>query len=285
LDGQLATNDPGGLPVWPGTDVLSNGFYIGSDSNGIFQAAGLFNNVATFNYPLDTNDIQLIYNSERWIYIMNPYNFQYMTALSPAPSSPSTNAVTPDVITGAGYLQWDGAVTPIYSTNAYNVWITNVTATAAGSNTENVTFTIQGGQAGYYYDVFATGALESPITNAVWFWMGQGNSGNTFTVPITSNNAFIILGTPQDSYGAELTDAYQLLVSKTFSNNPYSDPDGLLMGWEILLGLNPQIGNTATTSERSNYGYTSADWLNGVSGVRSGTINTDPEGNVTLVSQ
>jgi hypothetical protein len=58
LDGQLATNDPGGLSVWPGNDVLSNGFYIGSDSNGVLQAHGLFNTVATYNYPLASNDVQ-----------------------------------------------------------------------------------------------------------------------------------------------------------------------------------------------------------------------------------
>ena len=62
-----------------------------------------------------------------------------MMKLSSANSSPSTSP-TPDVITGAGYLQWDGAVTPNYSTNANLVWITNVTATAAGGGTENIDF-------------------------------------------------------------------------------------------------------------------------------------------------
>jgi hypothetical protein len=283
LDGQLATNDPGGLSVWPGNDVLANGFYIGSDSNGVLQAHGLFNTVATYNYPLASNDVQIIFNWDYTLYMIDPWNTA-MENLSSANSSPSTGS-TPDVITGAGYLQWDGAVTPIYSTNAYQVWITNITATAVGSGTENVTFTIQGGQAGYYYDVFAAGALQSPITNAIWFWMGQGNSGNTYTLPITSANAFLILGTPLDSDGDGLTDAYELLVSHTDPHNADSNLDGILDGWEILLGLNPQTSNLTQPSTRANYGYTPADWLNQVSGIKSGTINLDNEGNVLTVSQ
>lgn len=283
LDGALATNGMG-ITAWPGTNVLAKGFYIGSDSNGVIQAQGAFDDLCTYNVPLDGDTVNGMFNSFLPDYYLMPYNDMMANIIS-APSNPSTNAVTPDVITGAGYLQWDGAVTPIYSTNAYQVWITNITATAAGSGTENVTFTIQGGQAGYYYDVFATGALQSPITNAIWFWMGQGNSGNTYTLPITSTNAFIILGTPFDSDGDGLTDAYELLVSHTDPHNAYSNLDGILDGWEILLGLNPQTSNLTTPSERSNYGYTLADWLNGVSGIKSGTTGLDNEGNVLSVSQ
>ena len=285
LDGQLATNDPAGLSVWPGTNVLTGGFYVGSDSNGLYQAQGEFDDLATYNVALDSNQVQLAFSYGQFNYYMNPWNWQFMHAnIVSAPSSPSTST-TPNVITGAGYLQWVGAVTPTYSTNANLVWITNVTATAAGGGTENVTFTIQGGQAGYFYDVFATGALQSPITNAVWFWMGQGNSGNTYTLPITSGNAFLILGTPQNADGDGLTDAYELLVSHTDPNNPYSNLDGILDGWDVLLGLSPQTANFTTPSKRANYGYTPADWLNGISGVRTGTITTDNEGNVQTVSQ
>ncbi len=226
----------------------------------------------------------MFYSSSPNYYLM-PYNDMMANIIS-APSSPSTNAVTPDVITGAGYLQWVGSVYPtVYSTDAYQVWITNVTATAAGNGTENVTFTIQGGQAGYAYDVFATGALQSPISNAVWFWMGQGSSCNTYALPITSANAFLILGTPLDSDGDGLTDAYELLISHTDPHNADSNLDEIPDGWEILLGLNPQTSNLTQPGERANYGYTPADWLNGVSGIKSGSITNDADGNVLSVSQ
>ena len=282
LDGALAASGSG-VTIFPGLDVLTNGFYIGSDSNGVYQAQGLFNSVATYSTPMDAGTIQQIFNQTYPYYMMSPWNMAMMK-ISSANSSPSTSA-TPDVITGAGYLQWDGSVTPNYSTNANIVWITNITAAAAGGGTENVTFTIQGGLPGYYYDVFATGALQSPLTNAVWFWMGQGNSGNTYTLPITSDNAFLILGTPQDTDGDGLTDAYELLVSHTNPNVADTDGDGIPDGWSVLLGVNPLTGLGTSPSARANYSYTSADWLNGVSGVRSGTITTDNEGNVQTVSQ
>ena len=283
LDGALATNGPG-VTVYPGADVLANGFYIGSDYSGIWQAHGLFNSVATFNYPLDSNDVYSIFQWEYPSYEINPYNFA-MANLTSAPSSPSTNSITPDVITGAGFLQWAGAATPVYGTNVNQVWITNISATAVGDGSVNTTFTIQGGQPGYYYDVFATGALTSPLGNGIWSWMGQGTNSGIYTLNITSGNVFLLLGTPLDTDGDGLTDAYENLVSKTDPNNAYSNLDGILDGWEVLLGLNPQTSNFTSPSERANYDYTQADWLNAVSGIKTESISLDNEGNVQSVSQ
>jgi hypothetical protein len=98
-------------------------------------------------------------------------------------------------------------------------------------------------------------------------------------------SCFLILGTPQDTDGDGLTDAYEKLVSHTDPNNKYSNLDGLLDSWEVLLGLNPTQNNLTNPSMRSNYSYDSADWLEGISGVRSGAISLDNEGNVLSVSQ
>jgi hypothetical protein len=285
LDGVLATNGMG-LNNWPGTNVLTGGFYLGSDSNGLNQAVGSFDDLYTYNVVLGTNAMRDGYN-EFWAdYYLTPEN--YMAEIVSAPSNPSTNAVTPDVITGAGYLEANGPVAAhIYGTNAYQVWITNVTAVAVSNGTTAISFSIEGGADGSTYDVFATGALEAPLTNALWYWMGQGGHFTNYTISITSQNAFLILGTPQDSDGDGLTDAYELLVSHTDPHNAYSNLDGILDGWDVLLGLNPQLNNVNTPSERANYGYTLADWLNTITGVqgKSGTITTDNEGNVQTVSQ
>jgi hypothetical protein len=115
--------------------------------------------------------------------------------------------------------------------------------------------------------------------------MGQGTNSGIYTLNVVATDAFLMLGTPQDSDGDGLTDAYELLVSHTDPHNPYSNLDGILDGWEILLGLNPTINNFTSPSQRSNYGYTTADWLNAVTGIRGGTITTDNEGNVQSVSQ
>jgi len=47
LDGQLATNGVG-MTIWPSSSVLANGFYIGSDTNGLAQAHGMFDNIYRF---------------------------------------------------------------------------------------------------------------------------------------------------------------------------------------------------------------------------------------------
>jgi hypothetical protein len=285
LDGQLATNDPGGLSIWPDPDVAANGLFFGSDTNGNEQANGMFNTVETYTTTLGSNQVQEIYSYQRGIYSMNPFDIPF---LLPASSNPSTNSFAPDVITGSGFLQSDGPATGCaYSTNGYYVWITNFVATMTGNGTMNVTFSINGGTSGWMYDVFANPVFSFGPSGDPWVWVGQGPSCYTYTITdVDSSIAFLILGTPLDSNGADLTDAYQLLVSKTDPKNPYDDPDGLLTGWEILLGLNPHISNINNPSQRLNYIYTSADWVTNISGINgSSSITMDNEGNVRTVSE
>jgi len=234
LDGVLATNGPP-LTVYPGPDVLANGFYIGSDSNGVYQADGLFNDVVTYNVPLDADTIQEIFDSEYILYELSPWNTAMMANIISAPSSTTTYTPLADVITGAGFLQANGLVaTHDYGTNACQVWITNVTATAVGSNTTAISFTIEGGQDGCLYDVFAIGTLSVPVSSGNWAWLGQGGHFTNYTVSITCQNAFLLLGTPQDSDSDGLTDAYEYLVSHSSPTNYTTDGSGMADGWEIL---------------------------------------------------
>jgi len=280
LDGVLATNGPG-VTVYPGPDVLANGFYLGSDSNGLYEAEGMFNTVATYNYPLNSNDVQTIFNWNYTYYMISPWNTAMFNMIS-EPSNPSGSQNYYDAITGQGGLQLVGSVSAINSTN---IWITNVTATVTSGGMA-MTFTIQGGSNNVPYDVFANSVLSFGPTGVPWAWMGQGYHGNTYTLTNLPNTAcFLILGTPQDTDGDGLTDAYENLVSKTNPNVADSNLDGLLDSWEVLLGLNPQQNNLNNSATRSNYSYDTADWLEGISGVRTGSISLDPEGNVTSVSQ
>lgn len=284
VDGQLATNDPGGLSVWPNGSAQAAGIFFGSDTNGNEQAQGLFNSVQTYNTVLDSNDVQQIYDEQNILYAINPFDIPYL--ISSGGSEPSTNFTDPDVITGAGELQANGPVSShIYGANEYQVWITNVTATVISNGTTAISFTIEGGSDGAMYDVFATGALESPLSDAVWYWEGQGGHFTNYTIAITSPNAFLILGTPADSDSDGLTDAYELLVSHSNPNNPDTDGSGISDGWQVLLGLDPTINQVAQPGTRSNYAYTPADWIEGISGIKSGSVTMDKEGNVTQVSE
>ena len=283
LDGVLATNGPP-LTNYPGPDVLANGLFIGSDSNGVNQAAGLFNTVQTFSAPIPADAIQQAFNWNYSLYMINPAN-RAMFHLSSANSSPSTSS-TPNVITGQGNLQIIGGVPVCVPTTTNQVWITNITASVANDGTMTVTFAIEGGLDGFYYDVFVGTSLTSPLGNAYWTWQGQGPHCLVYSMTgLPQGTVFIVLGTPQDTDGDGLTDAYENLVSHTNPDNPDSDGDGIPDGWSVLLGVNPLNGIGTQTSARANYGYTTADWLNQVSGVRSGSVNLDSEGNVLSVSQ
>lgn len=275
LDGTNAASGPG-VTIYPNATVLNSGFWVGSASNGMVQSHGAISDLATYNYPLDSNTINATYTLSSIFYGAIPN-------ITQAPSTPET-APTFEAITGPGYLT-------LVSSNSgcgnnSNVWITNTTATV-GTNGVNLTFTIAGGSNGLPYDVFATPALTQPITNGIWTWMGQGYQCCTYTIPGLTNGAvFLILGTPLDSDGDGLTDAYERLVSHT---NPYvadTSGDGMLDGWKVLWGMSGIINNPAQPSERANYSYDRTGRLEASSGVSySGfspeAFGFDNEGNIS----
>lgn len=276
VDGELVTN---GLPVtyWPGPDVLANGFYIGSASDGTAQAHGMMDSLTTYAGPLDAGTIHDTFWFGLVPYDFNPYNSANFS------SAPYTPASTPTfvAITGSGYLltvatNLSGCVT------SSNVWLTNVVATVATNGTLNLAFTIAGGSNSLAYDVFATPALQIPITNAQWAWMGQGYQCSRYTLTnLPGSTAYLILGTPLDSDGDGVTDAYEMLVSHTDPHKADTSGDGMLDGWKVYWGLNPLVNNPAQTGQRANFNYYLEGWLSTVSGVRGETVGADAEGNVT----
>jgi hypothetical protein len=243
LDGELLTNGPG-MTYWPGPDVLTNGFYIGSDSNGLSQAHGMFDELYTYSYPVDAETVRdTFYYSSIW-YWANPNN----TANYALAGSPSSQGDTPayNAVTGLGNLQLIGAASSCV-TNPI-VWFTNVIATPATNGTTKVTFTIAGGLDGARYDVFANTVLgPTTATNYNWAWMGQGLHCNTYAITNLPGSTFLILGTPQDTDGDGLTDAYERLISHSNPFNSDTDGDGMFDGWEIAHGLNPLVSNQPYT--------------------------------------
>ena len=275
LDGEFVTN---GSPVtyWPGSDVLANGFFIGSASNGLGQAHGMFDELYTYDYPVDDGTVfGTWWYSEIW-YSGNPEN---SANIASAPSQPS---MTPyfNAVTGPGYMIQLTNSTPC-STNS-NVWMTNVVVSMASNGTMNVTFAIVGGTEGTIYDVFANSLLDfSTTTNAPWAWMGQGYHCTTYMLTnLPTRSAFLMLGQPIDSDGDGLTDAMELLVYKTNPHLSDTSGDGMLDGWKVVWGLNPLIDNTAQSDKRSNYVYDTAGWLRQLTGIRAESLTLDREGNV-----
>lgn len=235
LDGELVTNGLG-VTVYPGPNVLAGGFYLGSDSNGVYQAGGLFNSLATYAVPMDADTIAALYASDSPVYYINPLDSAMWKSMASATSSVSSTYSNYDLITGGGDLQWVASVTAITSSN---VWITNMVATADSGGGMDLEFTIQGGYAGFPYDTFVNTVLDfSGNTNRVWAWMGQGYQGNTYLLTnLPNGTCFLILGTPQSTAMDGLTDAYKLLVLKTNPDTACTSGDGIADSDKILQGL------------------------------------------------
>jgi hypothetical protein len=67
--------------------------------------------------------------------------------------------------------------------------------------------------------------------------LGQGYHCSTYTVNINSRNAFLVLGTPQDTSGFGLTDAYENLILHIDPNGAQTDAYGVPYAWYAMNGL------------------------------------------------
>jgi Concanavalin A-like lectin/glucanases superfamily/Bacterial TSP3 repeat len=245
LDDQPAVTNGLGVTYWPGPDVLTNGFFIGSDSSGTpaTLAHGDFDDLSTYNYQLSPTAVSGSFNVFGIVY----YGTNLFQFIHSAPFTPSTNSDGGfNAVGGTGYLQYVGAAASCLTNG--QVYLTNVIATPAPNGSTTITFTIAGGTNNIPYDLYGTAPLTgNNVTNSQWFWLGQGYTCGVYTLtnqPTTQ--AYYLLGTPQDSDTDGLTDAYETLVSKTDPHKPDTDGDGILDGWEILYGLNPKLNDANT---------------------------------------
>lgn len=270
LDGDLATNGTG-VTYRPGPDVLADGFFLGSDATGWAQAHAMFDDLYTYAYPLDAATISGYYSGSSFVFYGNPMNMGNM--MVGAPSTPQSMPVF-NAITGAGFLQYEGPASGCVTSS--NIWITNVVCTMGTTNAA-VTFTIMGGTNSLYYDVFGTSALGT-----TWVWLGQGHPCGIYTINnLPAAAAFLILGTPLDSDGDGLTDAYEKLVSQTDPYHADSVGDGMQDGWRVLFGLDSNTDSSANHDLRNNYEYNAVGWLDSLDGAKGESWGLDFEGNVT----
>ncbi len=243
LDGVLATNGPP-ITNYPGPLALANGLFIGSDSNGIYQAKGMLDDLATYRVPLGASTIARMYFLNSLYYYGNMFN---LANLIQAPFAPAYTA-TYDVISGQGALQWQGANSIcITGLTTGDIWITNTTATVTSNGTMNITFTIEGGAPGIPYDVFANPALGFGSPWPPWTWMGQGYECGIYKlINLPATACFLVLGTPTQSKVGGLTDAYEQLVLQIDSQGSQSDTNGVPYAWYAENGLIPLTSGMAT---------------------------------------
>jgi hypothetical protein len=240
LDGNPATNGAA-LTCYPGTNVVAGGFYVGSSSNGFQQAHGMFDDLSTYDGPLDSGTIGGMAGIYSIFYGATITSQALGSATNSSFSLPTLNAIT-----GSGFLQWLGNTSDCVTSS--NVWLTNLVSSLQHTNqTVNINFAIQGGTSGFYYDVFGNAILgPTSSTNFQFAWMGQGTNCNTYRLsdlPVAS--AFLILGTPLDDDFDGLTTAYEKLISHSDPLNPDTDGDGISDAEEVLNHTDPLTSNPA----------------------------------------
>jgi len=232
-NGVLVTNGTG-VAYYPGPAVVANGFSIGSSvSNTVSQACGMFDDVATYNIPLDSGTISDNFSVFGIIY----GDLGSGIDTNSAPFIPAIVYAEWSVITGPGWLINSGSLSGCV-TDPNPVFITDWQAVAAGAG-YTFTFGISGGSDAQPYDVFmTTDFAHIGTTNGQWNWMGQGYKCNVYSLTNQATfGALYVLGTPLDSDGDGLTDAYELLVSHTSPTSANSLGDGIPDGWKVLHGL------------------------------------------------
>ena len=271
LSGVLATNG-GGLSILPSVATLTNGFFIGSDSSGGSQARVMLDDLSSYSFPLDANEVANIYNAFFPNYYLNPNNAAGPDEfIDPAPSY-TTNAPVFRAIMGTGYVQYLGAATNWAASS--NVWMSGVTANLGSNGLTTISFSVQGGSSNVLYDVFGAAGLSGNITNTDWSWLGQVSAAGRFCIAGLPNAAvFIILGTPYDQDGDGLTDAFERLSSHSDPKNAQSLCPGIPDWWIWIYFGNASVSATNFDGHPLLYYYTNGINPNIVSFTFSATNN------------
>jgi hypothetical protein len=232
VDGQLVAQGAGTVAVPPQLDAL----FVGSSLAGKSVAGGDFDELccfgqppmARFYHPLTDADLLFYYNVFAPQAALGPVSAEEIAAREKRMAEMKAQRAA-----ALSALSLDGGgMEAMASRGTYGalsdcvtnvpVYMTNVWAGFETDGTMTVTFDIVGGTNGLIYDVFGTTNMAaSSITNMPWVWVT--NSPTCSTVVLTNQpnvQTFYILGTPLDSDGDGLTDAYELLISHTDPNRP-----------------------------------------------------------------
>jgi hypothetical protein len=226
LDGKAAakgpptTLRPSAVPVGP------LGFCLGSDVYGRSLAQGQFDEVFSFDRAANEAELAGNFRMIAPLAALGPLTAeekaQPLEKAAPQPAlallitapSPCGNLLLPEVTLGP-----DALVT---------LRITNVVT-------------------GVPVDLFATDALvDNTVANAYWRWLGRGTNGQVITLTNSvAQGELYLLGCTNDVDGDGLTDAYEILVTKTSPTNQFTSGSWLNDG---------QLENVLVNDPKQDYG-------------------------------
>jgi alpha-tubulin suppressor-like RCC1 family protein len=220
VDGSVAAQGAG-LPSIP---VSVGQLVIGSTLAGTSTAGADFDEFYSFNRLLTASDVGLYYQWYSGQAALGPISYgeehrhHHHTLAS---SAELTLVYDPD---RDGGCPTGG---PVYITNFSAALLTNGTTT--------VSFDIQGGTNGVFYDLYYTTNLESTFSASGWTWLGQVLTCNTYIFSNQPPNAAFYLLAP-----------FELTVVVAWGDNTYGEcnvPAGLTnatavaAGWDFSLAL------------------------------------------------
>jgi hypothetical protein len=281
VDGQLAATGAGTLAVPPKAARL----VFGSDWTGAAAAEGDLDEIHVFGDSLSEAAVGFHYAAYAKQAALGPVSAEEAAALeellatarSRAANGSRMSASPPPPPGGGGGGGEGGLGTNSSGPLAYSLPGLKLTLPAlAGSN---VTLTVFEGTNGLSYDLFScTNLLGDSITHSSWTFHFPVINEQTFTLLDQPwPDCFYVLGTPTDSDGDGLTDAFEVLLAKTDPYDPDTNDNGVPDGLEYWGSLSGQQGR------RINYTYDAAGRLISLSGARAESIGTDPEGNVQQI--
>jgi hypothetical protein len=237
LDGQLAASTNSGLPFWPSDTVLTNGIFIGSDSSGANLAQADFAYIRAYDWAILDSMIASQYNRVFNNYLQESQGMNRMMRF------------------GFNEFMSSQMITP-----------TNPLSLSVSLTGTNATLAIVGGTAGILYDLFyTTNLVGTNAFQASWAWLTKINSSQSYSLNNQPPPIFYALGTPDDSDGDGLPDAYEVIVSKTDPNNSTNSSSGG--------GIAPQVSITGPLPNMA---------VSGASFMLRGTIS-DPYSQVIVI--
>lgn len=242
VDGELAASGTGTYPVPPGVA----GLVVGSAVDGTDAAGGYVDKVATFAKPFTLAAVRFHYNGNADEAAMGPVSAEEWAAELAMREEWAKQKTQLEESSGGGMqmMMMAGGTSECY-TNA-PLHITNIFSAFNTNTGWTVQFDIQGswdGTDAALYDIFcATNIIGSHITNSQWFWLERGPTCATYQyVQQPEARTFYILGTPKDSDGDGLTDAWETLVTKSRQEEEDTDGDGWTDFEEIQNGTDPNV--------------------------------------------
>jgi hypothetical protein len=260
LEGALMANMPP-IVYWPGPDVCTNGFYVGSDPTGTLQARAQFQELETYGVPLDADFIKDNYDSVAeeilaWGGTLPAVGAGGIGGITQAAGPPILPGMGGGTNGGGGVTNVAGYSTPTYTTNSdvnYNDYTIFWLAVGTSSSNKQAVVTIQNTLSNLTYEILTNSILDTNLAHwGVWQVLTATNS--VIVAPpfnIGSNSLFfasqlvLITGTNQ------IADWWAMKYFGTLAVDPYADPDldGLCNYSEYFLGSNPTNAHSMSASK------------------------------------